>query len=213
MPFFGDMLVSWRVARERWWLEDYFPFGKVSFQELCSTSGGYDNHRSWIRVKQRIKDFRSTQRMVYLPTCTIQVHLNVESLGLENFSHPIFKSSYGFLTKKSRLKFLCFRFFCLLETFGRPRTEHPKRGGGSRFLLVGPTGGAAPRLVWHLFGSSYRRGRLEVLRKSPSNTPWCRSTGNGGESWGCGKHPAGGVGWGVECVKYLDVRLEVRING
>lgn len=58
------------------------------------------------------------------------------------------------------------------------------------------TGGAAPPLVWHLFGSSYRRGRLEVLRKSPSDTSWCRSGLWG--LWGCGKHPVGGGEWDAE---------------
>ena len=28
------------IAPEKWWLEDYFPFGMVYFQGLCQTSGG-----------------------------------------------------------------------------------------------------------------------------------------------------------------------------
>ena len=29
------------IAPEKWWLEDYFPIGKVYCQGLCSTSVGY----------------------------------------------------------------------------------------------------------------------------------------------------------------------------
>ena len=137
------------IAHERSWLEDYFPFGKGSFQELCSTSRGYDNHTSWIRVKQRIKDFRSTQRMVYLylhvpyKFTFMLMYINlpyIESLGLENLSHPIFKSTYIYIwfshKKKSVFK-LCFRCFCLLETF--PNLELNNNGGEKvGVFLVGP---------------------------------------------------------------------------
>ena len=32
---------KFNVATEKWWLEDYFPIGQVTFQGLCYTSGGY----------------------------------------------------------------------------------------------------------------------------------------------------------------------------
>ena len=48
----GFMIQIWRacllestppkfnIAAEKWWLEGYFPIGKVTFQGLCQTSGG-----------------------------------------------------------------------------------------------------------------------------------------------------------------------------
>ena len=32
--------LKFNIAPEKWWLEDYFPIGKVTFQGLCQTSGG-----------------------------------------------------------------------------------------------------------------------------------------------------------------------------
>ena len=30
---------KFNIAPEKWWLEDYFPFGMAYFQGLCKTSG------------------------------------------------------------------------------------------------------------------------------------------------------------------------------
>ena len=30
-----DTLPKFNIAPEKWWLEDYFPIGKVTFQGLC----------------------------------------------------------------------------------------------------------------------------------------------------------------------------------
>ena len=31
----GYTLSKFNIAPEKWWLEDYFPIGKVTFQGLC----------------------------------------------------------------------------------------------------------------------------------------------------------------------------------
>ena len=31
---------KFNIAPEKWWLGDYFPFGKITFHGLCWTSGG-----------------------------------------------------------------------------------------------------------------------------------------------------------------------------
>ena len=36
----GDTPPKFNIAPEKWWLEDYFPIGKGTFQGLCYTSGG-----------------------------------------------------------------------------------------------------------------------------------------------------------------------------
>ena len=33
--FFPSTLPKFNIAPEKWWLEDYFPIGKVTFQGLC----------------------------------------------------------------------------------------------------------------------------------------------------------------------------------
>ena len=37
---YGVTHLKFKIAPEKWWLEDYFPIGKVSFQGLCYTFGG-----------------------------------------------------------------------------------------------------------------------------------------------------------------------------
>ena len=32
---------KFNIAPEKWWLEDYIPFGKAYFQRLCWFQGGY----------------------------------------------------------------------------------------------------------------------------------------------------------------------------
>ena len=41
--------LKFNIAPEKWWLEDYFPIGKVyNFSGAsCSTSGGYPTMGSW----------------------------------------------------------------------------------------------------------------------------------------------------------------------
>ena len=38
---YGVTHLKFKIAPEKWWLEDYFPIGKISFQGLCYTFGGY----------------------------------------------------------------------------------------------------------------------------------------------------------------------------
>ena len=37
---YGVTHLKFKIAPEKWWLEDYFPIGKISFQGLCYTFGG-----------------------------------------------------------------------------------------------------------------------------------------------------------------------------
>ena len=36
----GRFTLKFNIAPEKWWLEGYFPIGKVTFQGLCQASGG-----------------------------------------------------------------------------------------------------------------------------------------------------------------------------
>ena len=46
--------LKFHIAPEKWWLEDCFPIGKVTFQGLCWTSGGYTVHFGHGRTFSRI---------------------------------------------------------------------------------------------------------------------------------------------------------------